>query len=190
MIISAFGETQFGHPLMFDEGVRHRVPSRIAQVALEEAKTMDRLWAALGHSTLRPTRSRHHKHFVSEYLAFFFSVTESFLRQSLPRINETFLELLADNTCLHALSDPFIPKPYAFIGEFPNRRYRRYRDTVMTRRVELWQVHPYATISSLADFSAEHLVEEAWAPASMKRHLGDVLRTRLQWAGSELIGNS
>ncbi len=189
MIISAFADTQIGLPFAASTDVRHRLAMRIARAALDETQTTDRIWASLTHTTSRPLRSRRHKQFVAEELAYFFSVVEGFLRQCLPHANETFLEELADDTCLHALPDPSVPQPYIYASEGSTTRYLAYRHAIMTRRIELWRVHPYTTIGLLADLSVEPLIQAAAMPRSMEGHGADVLRARLEWAGAELIGH-
>lgn len=190
MILSAIGSAQLGPRNEITTPVRHRLALCIARAALDETQTIDRIWASFTHPTSRPARSRRHKKFVAEHLAFFFSVAEGFLRQCLPKTNDNFLEELADDTCRYALADASIPKPYQFVGELPAKRYDAYRNAVMTRRVELWRVHPYATTGALADMTVERLIDAAAMPKSMEGHVANVLRARLEWAGSELIGRA
>ena len=189
MIISEFGDAQVGLPFSASTDLRHRLAMRIARAALEEAQTTDRIWTSLTHSTWRLLRSHLYMQFVAEELAFFFSVVEGFLRQCLPHAGETFLEQLAEATCMHAVPDPAVPRPYVYASEDSTTRYRAYRHAVMTRRIELWRVHPYTTIGSLADLSVEQLIQAAVIPRSMEAHVADVLRARLEWAGAELIGH-
>ena len=188
MLLSAFGRTQFGPPPPASIEIQHRLAMRIARAALDETRAMDSFWASLTRATSRPLVSRRHKQFVAEHLAFFFSVTEGFLKQCLPKSNEGFFEELAADTCVHALPDTSIPRPYKYAGEHPASRYVKYREAIMTRRVELWRVHPYATIGSLADLSIEHLLGAAAMPRSMEGQVANTLRSRLKWAGTELVG--
>ena len=58
----------------------------------------------------------------------------------------------------------------------------------MTRRVELWRVHPCATIGSLADLSTEHLLTVAAIPRTQECQVANVIHDRLKWAGMELVG--
>ncbi len=189
VIISEFGNAQIGLQFPASTDLRHRLAIRIARAALDEARTTDRIWASLTHIAGRPLTSRRHKQFVAEELAYFFSVVEGFLRQCLPHVDETFLEQLADTTCMHAVPDPAVPDPHIYASERSTPRYLAYRHAVMTRRIELWRVHPYTTIGSLADLSVEQLIQAAVIPRSMEAHVADVLRARLEWAGAELIGH-
>jgi hypothetical protein len=186
MILSSFANTQVGRNFGPSTDVRHRVASRIARAALDEAQLVDRLWASVTQATGRPHRSHRHKQFVAECLAFFFSVAEGFLKQSLRHVSDIFLEDLAETTCLHALADPSVPTPYLYASEGPRTRYMAYKHAIMMRRVELWHVYPYATVGALADMSVEQLTTTARMPT--EGHIAIILRERLEWAATELVG--
>ena len=188
MIISAYGKTQFGPPPPSVRDVRRRLAACIVRAALDETRAMDQLWASLTRETCRPLVLRRHKQFVGEHLAFFFSVAEGFLRQCFKNSTDSFFEELTDVTCVQALTDPSVPMPYGYVGQLPAKRYISYRQAVTTRRMELWRVHPYATIGSLADLSTEHLLTAAAIPRSQEGQVTSVIHDRIKWAGMELVG--
>ncbi len=186
MILSAEGQLQAG-PQWLGGSAANSVAWCIARAALVETQTVDRIWASFHRCPSHLLRLSQHMQLVEEHLAFFFSMAEGFVIQTLVRPNELLLEDIAYLACVHALADPAIPRRYRSHGDFSSRRRSRYEASIMKRRMELRHVHPYATTALLAELSAEKIMQ--WVgPCPDETHLYDVVFEKLKWAGENLTG--